>query len=50
MQAVAEMPEFSRSAAGLLRDGEIRALISHLAEHPLAGVLLAGTGGVRKLR
>ena len=50
MHTVAEMPEFSRNAAGLLRDAEIQALINHLADHPLAGALLAGTGGVRKLR
>lgn len=50
MQTVAEMPEFSRNAAHLLREDEIQALIGYLAEHPAAGALLAGTGGVRKLR
>jgi len=50
MQTIAEMPEFIRNAASLLREDEIQALISYLAEHPSAGVLLAGTGGVRKLR
>jgi hypothetical protein len=50
MQTVAEMQEFSRAAARLLREDEILDLISYLAEHPSAGVLLAGTGGVRKLR
>jgi hypothetical protein len=50
MQTIAEMPEFSRNAKRLLRDDEIQALISYLAEHPSAGVLLVGTGGVRKLR
>jgi hypothetical protein len=50
MQTIAEMPEFSRNATNLLREDEIQALISYLAEHPAAGVLLAGTGGVRKLR
>jgi hypothetical protein len=44
------MPEFSRNANRLLGEVEVQALISHLAEHPSAGVLLAGTGGVRKLR
>ena len=29
---------------------ERRALIDHLAENPLAGVEIPGTGGVRKLR
>jgi len=50
MQTVAEMPEFSRNAASLLSGSEIQSLISHLAEHPCAGVLIAVTGGVRKLR
>ncbi len=50
MHTIAEMPEFSRNAAGLLGEIEHQALISHLAEHPCAGVLIAGTGGIRKLR
>ena len=50
MQTIAEMPEFSRNATRLLREDEIHTLISYLAEHPSAGVLLTGTGGVRKLR
>jgi len=50
MQTIAEMPEFSRNASRLLRKDEIQTLISYLAEHPSAGVLVAGTGGVRKLR
>ncbi len=47
MQTIAEMPEFSRNAAGLLSQTEVQALITHLAEHPRAGVLMAGTGGIR---
>lgn len=50
MQTIAEMPEFTRSAARLLSDTELQALISHLAEHPRAGVLISGAGGIRKLR
>lgn len=50
MHTVAEMPEFSRKSAGLLGEPDIEALVAHLAEHPRAGVLMAGTGGVRKLR
>lgn len=50
MHTIAEMPEFSRSAKSLLSVLEVQALISHLAEHPCAGVLIAGTGGIRKLR
>lgn len=50
MHTIAEMPEFTRNAAALLSAVEVQALISHLAEHPCAGVLIAGTGGIRKLR
>lgn len=50
MHTVAELPEFTRNAAGLLSALEVQLLIGHLAEHPTAGVLIAGTGGIRKLR
>ncbi len=50
MHTVAEMPEFTRSAAGILNAAEIKALIDHLAHKPRAGVLIPGTGGIRKLR
>ena len=50
MQTVAEMPEFIRNSKRLLDAEEIQSLISYLAEHPSSGVLMAGTGGVRKLR
>jgi hypothetical protein len=47
---VAETPEFSRRAARLLSHVEHEALILALAMNPLAGDLIRGTGGVRKLR
>lgn len=50
MHTIAELPEFSRKALRLLSAVELQALITHLAEHPCAGVLIAGTGGIRKLR
>ena len=50
MQTVAELPEFIRIAAALLTDAERHDLIRYLAENPRAGVLIEGTGGVRKLR
>ena len=50
MYSIAELPEFSRNAAGILSAEEIQALISHLAQNPKAGVLIPGTGGIRKLR
>lgn len=50
MQTIVELPEFSRQAAPLLSEDSVKALITHLATHPESGVLLSGTGGVRKLR
>lgn len=50
MQTVAEVPEFIRRADKLLSVDERRDLVSFLAAHPRAGVLMEGTGGVRKLR
>lgn len=50
MQTVAETSVFARKAAALLTDEEKWALIAYLAANPLAGVLIQGTGGLRKLR
>ncbi|WP_295446104.1 type II toxin-antitoxin system RelE/ParE family toxin [uncultured Thiodictyon sp.] len=50
MLTVAEVPEYIRRAERLLTADERRDLVSFLAVHPGAGVLLEGTGGVRKLR
>ena len=47
---MAETPEFSRRAARLLSPVEQEALVLALAMNPLAGDLIRGTGGVRKLR
>lgn len=50
MQTVAELPEYLRRAGKLLNESERLAVIDYLAQHPKAGDLLEGTGGVRKLR
>ncbi len=50
MQTVAETPTFSRQADKLFSEDEKRELIDHLAENPLAGDQIPGTGGVRKMR
>ena len=50
MQTVAETPIFSRQADKLFNEEERRELIDFLAENPLAGDRIPGTGGVRKLR
>lgn len=43
-------PIFSRRVAELLDDDELAALEWALSLHPEAGVVVPGTGGVRKLR
>ena len=50
MQTVAETPTFSRQADKLFSEDEKRELIDYLAENPLAGDEISGTGGVRKIR
>ena len=50
MQTVAETPTFARQADKLFSEDEKRAVIDFLAENPLAGDEVPGTGGVRKLR
>ena len=50
MQTVAETPTFTRQAHKLFTEDEKRELIDLLATNPLAGDVLLGTGGVRKLR
>ena len=50
MQTIVELPEFQRRAASLLSDTEKQSVINYLAAHPQAGVLMQGTGGIRKLR
>lgn len=47
---IAELPEFSRRAKPLITEEELDELIEYLAIHPQAGVIMQGTGGVRKLR
>lgn len=50
MITIAETSEFIRKAKNLLRDAEREELVSFLAGNPLAGDLMEGTGGIRKLR
>lgn len=50
MQTVAETPTFTRQADKLFTEEERHTLLDHLAENPLAGEEIPGTGGVRKLR
>ncbi len=41
---------FQRKAARLLSETDLDDLIAYLAEHPSAGIIMEGTGGIRKLR
>ena len=50
MQTVAEIPIFSRQTEKLFGEEEKRELIDFLAENPLAGDEIPGTGRVRKVR
>lgn len=50
MHTVAETPVFSRQIDKLFSEDEKRELIDYLAENPLAGDEIPGTGGVRKVR
>ena len=50
MQTIAETPTFTRQADKLFSDDERQELIDYLAENPMAGDEIPGTGGVRKLR
>ena len=45
-----ELPPFQRLRASYLDDGAYRALQNDLMKNPLAGDVIEGTGGLRKLR
>lgn len=50
MQTIAEMPEYLRRSERLLTERARNAIIDYLANDPEAGILIQGTGGIRKLR
>ena len=50
LHGIAELPTYTRLADKLLSTEERQDLIDYLAEHPKAGDVMEGTGGVRKLR
>lgn len=50
MITVAETAPFQRKISSLLSTDERADLIAYLAAQPSAGVLMQGTGGIRKLR
>ena len=47
---VIETPSFLHDAKKLLNDDEREALVNFLSSSPKAGILIRGTGGIRKIR
>ncbi len=50
LNTIAELPSYRSQAEKHLSAEERRAIIDYLAEHPRTGVVIQGTGGIRKLR
>lgn len=50
MLTIIETETFQRYAAEVWRDSEREAFITWLADNPLAGDVIPGTGGLRKVR
>ncbi|MAF16002.1 MAG: addiction module toxin RelE [Marinomonas sp.] len=47
---ITELPEYIKRAEALLSESERKSVIDYLSEHPKAGDIMEGTGGIRKLR
>ena len=47
---ITELPEYIKRSEVLLNQQECKDVIDYLAEHPKAGDMMEGTGGIRKLR
>ncbi len=50
MLTIAEVPEYIRQVEKLLTEDERREVVDYLAANPMAGAVMQGTGGVRKMR
>jgi hypothetical protein len=48
--SIVELPSFARATEEVLSEDEFEDLKFYLAKNPEAGVVIPGTGGVRKLR
>jgi hypothetical protein len=47
---IVKLKAFDKQAKRLLNEDRLWGLMTHLAGNPLAGVIIPGTGGVRKIR
>lgn len=50
LQTVLEMPEFIRQSESCMDEESKKSFIDYIAQYPLNGDLITGTGGVRKIR
>lgn len=50
MYTIIETPVYARKVAELLDDDERESLAAFIAMNPMAGALVPGSGGIRKLR
>ena len=48
--SLVEMPEFTERVEELLSEEQCYELLTHIAQNPVCGDVMPGTGGVRKLR
>ena len=50
MVTIVELPEFIKQAGKIFSESLHETLVNYLAAHPKAGVVMEGTGGIRKFR
>jgi len=50
LTTITELPEYIKRADTLLSELERKDVIDYLSEHPKAGDIMEGTGGIRKIR
>ena len=50
MNTIVETPGFIRRATRIWSDAELDEFINFIAENPLSGAVIPGTGGIRKVR
>ena len=50
MYTIIETPTFQKHAADIWQDDELEAFIAWIAENPLAGDVIPGASGLRKVR